>query len=156
MSLIRIIDYFVKSRISYGLCCFLDKATLMNILETILVEHLRCIFGLPQNTSEKRLRLTIGEPRIVCRLAIRMLKIWRKYKMHFGEFPLFYEKLLRKYFNVDDELYPKPGVKLDFFKIKFQLINKDLKELSKESHGIEIRNDHRLTKSLIPYLLLAA
>jgi hypothetical protein len=76
MSLIRIIDYFVKSRISYGLCCFLDNAAIINRVETILVKHLRSIFGLPQNTSEKKLRLTIGEPRIVCRLAVRMLRIW--------------------------------------------------------------------------------
>jgi len=66
----------------------------MNRLETILVKHLRSIFRLPQNTSEKKLRLTIGEPRIVCRLAVRMLKIWHKYRMHFGEFPLFTRKFL--------------------------------------------------------------
>jgi len=122
MSLIRIIDYFVKSRISYGLCCFLENAAIINRLETILVKHLRSIFGLPQNTSEKKFRLTIGEPRIVRRLAVRMLKIWHKYKMLFGEFHLFYEKVLRKYFSLD-ELYPKPGEKLDFFKVKIQLLN---------------------------------
>jgi len=90
----------------------------MNRLEALYVKHLRSIFGLPQNTSEKKLRLTIKELRIVCRLAVSILKIWHKNKMHFEEFPLFYEKVLRKYFIIE-ELYPKPGVKLDFYKIKF-------------------------------------
>jgi len=142
LSLIRIVDYFVKSRIAYGLCCFLDNTSMMNKLDNLLMKHLRGIFGLPANTSAQKLRATIGEPKIACRLAVRLLKNWHKYKMHFGEYPLMYEKALRKYFS-ESELYPKEGTSLDFYQIKFRLLNGDLKEISKSSLGLEIRNDHR-------------
>ena len=62
--------------------------------------------------------------------------------MHFGEYPAYYEKILKKYFE-ESELYPENGVTLDFYKIKFRLLNNDLKEMSEESLGLEIRNDHR-------------
>ena len=95
LSLIRVVDYFVKSRISYGLCCFLNNAAMMDKLDDLLMRHLRGIFGLPRNTSGRKLRLVIGEPKIACRLAVRLLRNWHKYKMHFGEYPTYYEKIFK-------------------------------------------------------------
>ena len=142
LSLIRVVDFFVKSRISYGLCCFLNNTAMMNRLDDLLMKHLRGIFGLPANTSAQKLRATIGEPKIACRLAVRLLKNWHKHKVHFGEYPIFFEKILRNYFS-ENELYPKAGITLDFYEIKFRLLNGNLKEISKASLGLEIRNDHR-------------
>jgi len=62
LSLIRVVDYFVKSRISYGLCCFLNNAAMMDKLDDLLMRYLRGIFGLARNTSGQKLRIVIGEP----------------------------------------------------------------------------------------------
>ena len=142
LSLIRIVDYFVKSRLAYGLSCFLDSPSTMKRLEDVLMKHLRSIFGLPANTSARRLSLTLGEPNITTRLAVRLLKNWHKYHMHFGEYPYFYEKILRKYFS-EEEIFPRDFASLNFYEIKFRLINQDLKKLSGETLNIEIRNNHR-------------
>jgi len=58
-----------------------------------------------------------------------------------GNTPLITKRFL-KYFE-ESELYPEDGATLDFYKIKFRLLNNDLKEMSEESLGLEIRNDHR-------------
>jgi hypothetical protein len=54
-SLLRISDYFVKSRLSYGLSCFLDNKSAMKAIENTLLKHLKSIFDLPQKTSHRRL-----------------------------------------------------------------------------------------------------
>jgi len=82
-SLIRIIDYFIKSRISYGLCCFLDNPSAMKKLEDTLVRHLKSIFDLPKSTSHRRILATLGESEIKMRLAVRLLKNWHKYRKNF-------------------------------------------------------------------------
>ncbi len=61
-SFIRIIDYFVKSRLSYGLCCFLASIGIMKLIDNTLSTHIKSIFGLPKSTSHELLRVVIGEP----------------------------------------------------------------------------------------------
>ena len=38
MTLVRICDYFVKSRLSYGLCCFLDCTSSVKLVENSLAK----------------------------------------------------------------------------------------------------------------------
>ena len=141
-SLIRIVDYFVKSRISYGLCCFLDSPSTMKKLENVLAVHLKGIFGLPVNTSHRRILATLGEPEIKMRLAVRLLKNWHKYKENFGEFPKLYEETLLKYFDVA-HLYPKKAGDVDFTELRNGLINNNIRESAKEFLPVDIRDNHR-------------
>jgi hypothetical protein len=141
-SLIRIIDYFVKSRISYGLCCFLDNPSAMKRLEDTLVRHLKSIFDLPKNTSHRRILATLGESEIKMRLAIRLLKNWHKYKENFGEYPMFYENTLLKYFN-NNELYSSNYSNIDFKMLRDNLINNNIRIFSSEFLPCRIRDNHR-------------
>jgi hypothetical protein len=86
-TLLRLVDYIVKSRLSYGLCCFIDNHSAMVTLENALSKHMKSIFGLPRETSHRRLRLTLGEPDLKVRLACRLIKYWHRYKEHFGDYP---------------------------------------------------------------------
>ena len=146
-SLIRIVDYFVKSRMSYGLCCFLDSPALMKQVDKTLTRHLISIFGLPQNTKHKLLRLVIGEPRIQTRLAMRLINNWHKHKYHFKEenHPIMYEKTLLEYFSKDD-IYLTNGDYKDFkckhWTMKASMFTKDLREYSRELLDIDVRHDH--------------
>ena len=151
MSLIRIVDYFVKSRISYGLCCFLINKSEMNKIEQTLVKFLKSILGVPLNTSHRRLMLVIGEPDLTVRLSLRLLKNWHKYKEQFGEYPLMYENILRKFFEINyGEQIIFPSItdeieeKLFCYKdIKFKIINDNLKMKAKDYLPCEIRLNHR-------------
>ena len=141
-SLIRIVDYFVKSRISYGLCCFLDSPSTMKKLENVLAVHLKGIFGLPVNTSHRRILATLGEPEIKMRLAVRLLKNWHKYKENFGDFPKLYEETLLSYFDLA-HLYPKKAGDVDFTSLRNGLINGNIRESAKEFLPVDIRDNHR-------------
>ena len=136
-SLIIIIEYFVKSRISYGLCCFLDNPSSMKRLEDVLARHLKSIFGLPSNTSHRRMLAEIK-----MRLAVRLLKNWHKYKENFGEFPTLYEPVLLRYFDRTD-LYPERAGEVDFRALRDKLISENIRESAKEFLPVEIRDKHR-------------
>jgi hypothetical protein len=59
-SLIRLIEYFVRSRLSYGMCCFLDQKATMGRIDTTLIKHIKAIFGLPKNTAMRDFNLYLA------------------------------------------------------------------------------------------------
>ena len=138
-SLIRIIEYFVKSRLSYGISCFLEVKTQINRIDLILLQHIKSLFGLLINTSHKRLQLTLGEPEIRIRLAIRLLKNWYKYHDHFHEYPEKMRSTLELYFSTIELSSP-----CDYNKLKSKLIHENLIKIGNElKEDIKIRYDHR-------------
>jgi len=144
-SFIRIIDFFVKSRLSYGLCCFLDSPGTMNMIDTTLSRHLKSIFGLPKGTSHELLRVVIGEPDIRVRLSLRLLKVWHKYKEHFGIYPLLFQKVLLKYFSIFDVFPVGKGLenlRSRYWTIKSDLISENLNKKAQKYMDLKIRNDH--------------
>ena len=142
MSLIRITNYFVKSRISYGLSCFLDCKSALARLENTMITHIKSIFGVPTNTSHKRLMVILGEPEIKYSLSIRLLKNWYKYKEHFGEYPLKFKKTLLEYFK-EEELNSVDMKSQDYEKHKIRLVDENLKNRAGEFLECELRNDHK-------------
>jgi hypothetical protein len=114
----------------------------MKRLEDVLARHLKSIFGLPANTSHRRMLATLGEPEIKMRLAVRLLKNWHKYRENFGEFPTLYEPTLLKYFEKKD-LYPEKIGEVDFQALRNKLINENIRESAKEFLPVEVRDGHR-------------
>jgi len=53
-------------------------------LDKIIMKHIVKIFNLTNNTSYQRLRLILAEPSVEIRLIKRLLKIYHKYRDHFG------------------------------------------------------------------------
>jgi hypothetical protein len=141
-SLLLIMDYFVKSRLSYGMCCFLDHEVSIKMIEKTLARHLKSIFKLPTNTSLRRLLVCLGEPDLRVRLATRLLKNWHKYFVHFGEYPTMYLKPLEKYFT-NDEIYSKKQDISFYSVIKIRLINKNLKDKASEFLDCHVRDNHK-------------
>ena len=58
-NLIRICDYFVKSRVSYGLCCFVENNSVMKRINRNLVTHLKGIFRLNNYISRQNIVSTL-------------------------------------------------------------------------------------------------
>jgi len=145
MSLVRIVDYFVKSRLSYGLCCFLDCPSSMSEIELTLARHLKNIFGLPINTSHRRLLVTLGEPDLNVRLALRLLKNWHKYNKQYGQYPTIFEATLLNYFDKAD-LYPDENGLKDlhtrFFSLKADMFAKNIGDKASGFMSSKIRTDH--------------
>ena len=138
-SLLRIFEYFVKSRVSYGISCFMDDSTQINRLSTVLFEHLKSLYGLPVNISHKRLQLVLGEPDIQVRLAIRLLKNWHKYVDHFKEAPEKLRPVIEKYFEANVITSPV----CDYNALKSEMIHRNLVKISKDYPEHRIRVDHR-------------
>jgi len=137
-SMIRIIEYFVKSRLSYGVSCFLDIESEIRKLHLVLIQHIKSLFGLPINTSHKRLQLVLGEPDIQVSLAVRLLKNWHKYCEHYGEEPEKLKPALKKYFT-DEEL----AGPCDYKALKVRLTHNNLLEINKSYPEHKIRFNHR-------------
>lgn len=84
-SLVLIGDYFQNSRLSYGMCAFVDQTLTMSRLEATKMMLLRDILGYRHNVSNDRLRLALGLPHTEYILYPRLRKALRKYEEHFGE-----------------------------------------------------------------------
>jgi hypothetical protein len=136
-SLIRLIEYFVKSRLCYGLCCYLDSKASMDKIQNTIITHIKSIFGLPVHTSHKRIQLVLGEVSIAKKLAVRLLNNWYKYKSHFGVYPEIFRQTLQDYFTDLDNR------EVDM-RSRFKLFDDDLKKLGEE-YGLSIRVRHRET-----------
>ena len=137
-SLLRIAEYFVKSRLSYGTSCFLDINLQIEKLNSVLFEHLRSLFSLPSGTSRNRLQLVLGEPDIHVTLATRLLKNCHKYWEHYKEFPEKLRPTLEKYFSHDEISGP-----CDYKALKARLIHENLMKISKDYPEHKIRFDHK-------------
>jgi hypothetical protein len=138
-SLIRLIDYFITSRLAYGLSGYLDHNARMKQLNLVLTTHLKSIFDLPIQTSHKLIHLLIGEPDIQTRLTLRLLKNWFKYRNHFGVFPEKLRVALTKYFGAEKLIDEK---KINYEAEKTRLFDVDLNEKALEAFGVRIRSKH--------------
>jgi len=114
----------------------------MKKLEDTLVVHIKSIFDLPKSTSHRRILAALGEPEIKMRLAVRLLKNWHKYKENFGDYPLFYEETLLKYFE-NKNLYPNKVTDVNFKTLRDELINNNVRDSALNFLPCRIRDDHR-------------
>ena len=144
-SLVRIVNIFVKSRLSYGLCCFLDSPACMKALDNSLLRHLKSIFGLPKLTSHKLIRVVLGEPELRTRLSLRLLKNWHKHKKHYGTYPDMYAKTLLNYFSIFD-LYPTneglENIRKKYWDMKAAMFSTSVGKVAKDYLNISIRHEH--------------
>ena len=98
-SLINICNYFQMSRLSYGMCSFLDTPEIMKALETMKMHYLRSMLGFKENISSDRLRLALNSPLLEFELFTRLNQVLITYQKHFGEFPKMYHEIILLYRN---------------------------------------------------------
>ena len=84
-SLRKILSYFIKSRLMYGMFAFVDIKSRCKEILTKLLSHIKSILGLPRDTNNKRVLVTLGLSRIKCYLLIKLLSTVKKYILKFGE-----------------------------------------------------------------------
>ena len=124
-SLMTIIELFIKSRLTYGMCCFMGVERNLTRLDQSIMRHIVSILNLPKNISFKRLRIVLGEPEIHVRLSIRLLKVYHKYRRHFGEEASKFREQLYKYFT-DIEI---DSDEIDYNKKRDAMIHENLNKI---------------------------
>jgi hypothetical protein len=64
-----LINYFIKSRLIYGMSLFMGTETKkLDRIDRIMIKHIERMFDLPNNTSRNRLKMILGEPYIKYKL----------------------------------------------------------------------------------------
>lgn len=96
-SLVLISNYYQKSRIIYGLSCYLDDKIIIDKVEKNAVSFIKIILDLDNGVSSDKLRLAMALPKLEHRLVISLIKNIRKYESHFQEKITIYDEIIDKY-----------------------------------------------------------
>jgi len=126
------------------MCIFLGVRKNIDRLDKTVMKHIVSMFNLPKNTSYNRLRIIFGEPNIEYKLAIRLLKVYHKYKNHFQESSEIFKKLLNEYF--DDSILSGVYDKAGYDSLAAGLVHDNLTEIFNKYYGemgFKLRNNHR-------------
>ena len=93
-SILTLFGYFQRSRLLYGMNCFVDLLSPIRTLESITLTNLKMILRLPVRTSNNRLKICLGLPDLKVYLVTRLIKALKKYEMIFGEKCEYYDKTI--------------------------------------------------------------
>ena len=89
-SLLQIANYYQISRLTYGMCVFLDEDKIMESLEKHRMKYIKSIINTKDNVKNNLLRLVLCLPRLEYNLFNRLLNVKEKYENHFNEkIPIF-------------------------------------------------------------------
>ena len=137
-TLIQLCEYFQKSRMTYGAAVFLQLNTIVNYIDEVCYRFMRNIIGLGKGTPKSRFMLAIGNGSFRNTMMIRLLKVIKKYRMHFNEHPTLYNDVINEfgkwYGEIDDNI--------SINTIKKNTIIKSLKELA-EKNELKISEGYR-------------
>lgn len=98
-TLLQIANYYQMSRLSYGLCVYLDWGNLMESLEKTRLKYFRSILGTKDNVSSNLLRVVLNLPKMEYLLYNRLLNVVCKYQYHFNQRPTIYDNILSAFQN---------------------------------------------------------
>ena len=92
-SLINLSMYYQRSRVIYGMSCFLDMKGIIESVERGNLKYIKSILGFNNQVNSDRLRTIQNSPLDRHCLWVIMRKSMRKYKNHFGQEPWIYNKV---------------------------------------------------------------
>ena len=98
-SLLLLANYYQMSRLSYGMCVFLDNDKIMDNLEKARMKYCRSIIGLKENIKSNLLRLTLCLPKVEYLLFNRLLNVIEKYTEHFKEVPYVFALIVHEFYH---------------------------------------------------------
>ena len=84
-SLLEIANYYQISRLTYGMCIFIDEKNIMESLEKARMKYIRAIINSKDNVKSNLLRLVLCIPRLEYNLFNRLLNVVEKYEQHYNE-----------------------------------------------------------------------
>jgi hypothetical protein len=129
-SLVTIALYFQYSRIGYGMNCFLDMPEVIKKTETLALRHTKSILKIGNTISNDKIRITLNRPEESKLLWALMRKNLEKYREHFGEDAMIYNKV-----NWNYEKWLRTGnlldFKLDLDNTEYHIIKKSIAQASK-------------------------
>ena len=77
-SLIQLASYYQVSRMSYGMCTYIDNGKVMDSLEKMTMKYLRSIINVKDNVKSNLLRVTMNLPKMEYLLYNRLLNVIQK------------------------------------------------------------------------------
>jgi hypothetical protein len=96
-SLLKIFNYYQKSRLCYAMCCFLDQDEILTRLETNFMVLLKNILRLGSSCNHNRIHATLGLPNLRIKLAVQLLKCLEKNQRLLHVETKMYDISLQKY-----------------------------------------------------------
>mgnify|MGYP003293343765 CR=1 FL=1 len=130
-SLFTIFTYFQKSRIVYGLGCFINDEKTFTKVSTIYHKLLKSIMHFSTRCNLSKLRLSLGLINIKYKLVISNLKIQVKLKREFNIVTDIYDKKLKEILG--DKIFKREfNESTDWYELEKELKIKSLTEDAKE------------------------
>ena len=126
------------SRMTYGAAVFLYLNTIVNYIDEECYRFVRNIIGLCKETTESRFMFAIAYGSFKITMMIRLLKVIKKYRMHFNEYHNLYNNIINAFGN----WYGKIDENTNINTIKKNTNNKSLKEIA-EKNGTLISEGYR-------------
>ena len=135
-SLMQIANYYQISKLTYGMCIFIDEKNIMESLEKARMKYIRSIINIKDNVKSNLLRLVLCMPRIEYNLFNRLINVIEKYEKHFNEkLPIF--NIIINAFNI------RTGAdKINNKKIRYEIIKQRNIENIALFEGININNNY--------------
>ncbi len=104
--------------------------------------HMNAMLGCKYNFYHEKLRLLVGEPEIKIRLALCLLKNYRKFKQHFNYEPMKFKGMLKTFFYEKDI----DNININYSAISNNMINANLDEMFNRNFGkfgLRVTERHR-------------
>ena len=150
-SLINLSMYYQRSRVIYGMSCFLDMKNIIDSVERGNLKYTKSILGLSNQVNSNRLRIILNRPLDRHSLWVLMRKNMRKYMNHFNDEPWIYNKINLEYEKWFSNLAGKENLtkmieieKIDYGKFKWSVGDYSIKSLAIEDN-LEIADHYRET-----------
>ena len=135
-SLIKIFNYYQKSRLVYGMSSDLIQGSTMINLRKSIIGLIKDIVGIAKNTNNLRVVLTLAIPDLVSKLVIQLIKNLAKYQRFFGRNTSIYDEAIMKV--IGKEWFDKwKRDKLDLAELQVALDRRDM-SLYASGLGIEV------------------
>ena len=133
MAIKKIFQYqnFNIYRMTFGAAVFLQLNTIVNYIDEVC-------YRLGKGTPKSRFMLAIANDSFKNTMMIRLLKVIKKYRMHFNEHPTLYNNIINEIGN----WYGEMDDNININTIKKNTIIKSLKELV-EKNGIKSSESYR-------------
>ena len=96
-TLIQISNYYQISRITYGMCIYLDNKKIMDSIEKARLKYFKSIINIKDNIKSNLIRLVLCLPKMEYLLYNRLLNVVDKYKNHFGENITIFNNILKAF-----------------------------------------------------------
>ena len=145
-SLLLLANYYQMSRLSYGMCIFIDVKEIMESLEKARVKYFRSILGCKDNIKSNLLRLVFCLPRMEYLLFNRLLNVIEKYKYHFNENPYIFYDIVEA-FNKRTNANKIKNIEHRYEQIKWCIIKATAKEenieINREYMNVSQKNYYR-------------